>query len=379
MEVFAEEELSEWCSVLATEFGAAAFLENKTVVKGGIEFQCGEQVGLCLNACLKIPSRILQRVWSFNTREWKVVEDNFNKIPWKHYFGSGISDWEIAASESKFNNEKYLRTFLEEKCRGRHYQENPKAVTAYLRVHNNQFTVSRDTSGEHLHFRGYRKEQGEAPLRENLASFLWAFLLKSQSRLAAEDAVIVDPFCGSGTLLFEAALWNQWIQSRSFAASPWIEMNTQERLAKIMQRLKSWHLNLIGVDSDVDVIDKANNNGMEFKRRQPACAATISFRVGDSVAGIMAEPLPKDKVVWLLSNPPYGGKGRLKTEKSWRELWGGALRYYQPEWAVALGPEKDCRKGDKLEGWECIETHRFLNGGLRVVASLWKKGRGKSQ
>ncbi len=372
LEERAQIELTEWTMVLATAFGEEALLYNVEMVKGGIEFEVGEQVGLLLNYVLKLPSRILQRVHSFKTRDWPVVENELRTVNWKSYFPQGVQDFEIAASESRINNEKHLRTFLEEKFEGRHYQKSPQGTVAYLRVHDNQFTLSRDTSGEHLHFRGYRQQQGEAPLRENLAAFLWSMLIKDQSRLNAQEALIIDPFVGSGTVLMEAVLWNQVVSSRTssipFASTPWISKESWLRFERVRERLQPWSLSLVGVDSNAEVLGKARAN---FATK--AQGGSVDFVNEDSVSKQNPNWLPKDKPVWLISNPPYGGKGRLKSELSWRALWEGALVRYQPVWAVALGPERECHKGDRLAHWHCVETQRFLNGGLRVVASVWKR------
>jgi putative N6-adenine-specific DNA methylase len=380
LEESARKELVDWCAIFAMEFGGSAYLPKIEVVKGGIEFRVGEAVGLLLNACLKIPSRILQRVHQFSTREWPIVEQQLRATEWTRYFPHGIGEWEIAASESKMNNEKHLRVFLEQKFSGKFYRENPDGATAYLRVHNNQFTLSRDTSGEHLHFRGYRKLQGEAPLRENFAAFLWAFLHQYVSRIDLEKATIVDPFVGSGTLLVEAYLWNRLIKTRSFGSQNWISAKAQQQLGKVESRLCNWNLNLVGVDIEQDVIIKAEANVRNVLGTAIAMPTAVlpvqfspfQFYVEDSTHKEKPSWLSSSRPVILLSNPPYGGKARMKSSVSWEQLWRSALERYQPEWAVALGPEKDCRKGDCWGQWRCLETHRFLNGGLRVVTSLWK-------
>lgn len=373
LEEAAAQELREWTSVLATEFSGEAFLTSLTVVKGGVEFSVSEQVGLLLNHCLKLPSRILQRVHQFTTREWGVVEKEFDKVPWAQFFPDGIRDWEIAASESRMNNEKHLRRFIDEKfahrCFEVHDPESSKGMVAYLRVHDNLFVLSRDLSGEHLHFRGYRQQQGEAPLRENLAAFLWSFLLKHQTPATLSKATIVDPFAGSGTLLFEALLWNQILRTRHFSGDRALRPQTLERLRRVEAKLKSWSLHLVGVDCLDSVIEKARHN--------QACLVGVStenlrFVVEDSLSSEAPTWLSEKGPVVLISNPPYGGKGRLQSNETWRQLWEKALRRYQPQWAVGLGPERDVRQGDRLGAWHCIEVQRFLNGGLRVAASLWK-------
>ncbi|MEY4615132.1 MAG: hypothetical protein RJB66_92 [Pseudomonadota bacterium] len=373
LEEAAAKELQQWCSVLALEFGDKALLRRCDIVKGGVEFEVGESVGLLLNRCLKIGSRILQRVHSFQTRDWGVVEKEFRTIAWKHYFPKGLREWEIAASDSRMNNEKHLQKFIDEKFKGKFFEVGgADAPVAYLRVHDNIFTVSRDTSGEHLHFRGYRQQQGEAPLRENLAAFLWAFLLEHRSRLVLEQSQIVDPFCGSGTLLFEAALWNAIVASRHFISDPWVEAESQRLFANVGKRLKPWSLQLVGIDSESEVLAKAKSNAERLR-----FTSTLRFLCEDSTSGSFPAWLDQNKPVILISNPPYGGKGRLQSKDSWRQLWGKALDHYQPELAIGLGPEREAKKGDRLGDWQCLEVKKFLNGGIRVAASLWMKNKPK--
>ena len=371
LEERAENELIDWCAVLATEFGAMAYLQKIEVVKGGIEFEIGEPVGLLLNRCLKLPSRILQRIHSFTTREWPVVEKELNKVQWKKYFTLGIKDWEIAASESRMNNEKHLLNLLEEKFANKTYLKSAEGTVAYLRVYDNLFTLSRDTSGEHLHFRGYRQNQGLAPLRENFASFVWSLLIKERSRIDAGNVLIIDPFVGAGTLLFEALLWNQIFDGRQFVGDIWISPEIEAKFQNVRKRLTSWNLNLVGVDIDPEMVKKSLDNLGNLK--QFLKNKQVEFKVGSSTQTSRPEWLNTDREVWLISNPPYGGKGRIKGVESWRTLWEGALNCYNPTWAIALGPERDCKKGDIWSQWQCLDTHRFLNGGLRVAASVWKK------
>ncbi len=75
-------------------------------------------------------------------------------------------------------------------------------VNVYLR--NDEASIAIDLSGESLHERGYRLEQREAPLKENLAAAL--LLLSGYPKIAEEGGALVDPMCGSGTIPLEAAL-----------------------------------------------------------------------------------------------------------------------------------------------------------------------------
>jgi 23S rRNA (guanine2445-N2)-methyltransferase / 23S rRNA (guanine2069-N7)-methyltransferase len=82
-------------------------------------------------------------------------------------------------------------------------REQPQ-VSVYVYLHRNEAAINLDLSGESLHKRGYRLAQGPAPLKENLAA---AILLRADwPKIAKEGGTLLDPMCGSGTLLIEAAM-----------------------------------------------------------------------------------------------------------------------------------------------------------------------------
>lgn len=368
LEALAEQELVDWLAVLAQEYNEKAYLVQSQLVKGGIEFRLHRAVAPLLNHCLKIPSRILERIGSFETRDKKIFAAEMLKVNWKDAFPRGISKWEIAASESKLNNEKHLRVWIEENLQGTRYRSDElHGTAAYLRVHNNQFTLSRDLSGVHLHFRGYRQKQGEAPLRENLAAALWSILFKHLDPMVLAESVIVDPFVGSGTLLIEGWLWNRFIKTRSFAADHWLDSGVKKDFSRVEALLQSWNWRMVGVDTDAEVLKKAEINmaavSMEGVQliQENSCAPGRPDWLMDTMKTV------------LISNPPYGGRGRLESKDSWRGLWGQALLRYNPEVALGLGPEKDVKLMDRLHQWECVDVVRFLNGGIRVAASVWKQ------
>lgn len=379
LEKYAEKELKDWCSLIAIEFGDQAQLLKTELTKGGVEFSiASQQVAFLLNRCLKIPSRILQRIQNFETRDWLEVEKKLIQVDWKRAFPQGICHWEIAASESKINNEKHLAEFLKKHFENKKYEIKDSGTTAYLRVHNNEFTLSRDLSGEHLHFRGYRIQQGEAPLRENLAAFLWAFMLENsnsilQNQYPHKDLVVIDPFSGSGTLLFEANLWNQQLDFRAYHSDAWLTEDSKLAWERFKARLFIPSYQFYGIDLDRNTVNKAQKNLEHFP------LTSIQFYSGNSIevsTDSNLKPLYDSKSdLWLISNPPYGGQGRLKGVASWKTLWEAALIKYRPSMAVALGPERECQKGMVLSHWECLATQKFLNGGIKVSASFWSKKR----
>ncbi|MBA5202280.1 bifunctional 23S rRNA (guanine(2069)-N(7))-methyltransferase RlmK/23S rRNA (guanine(2445)-N(2))-methyltransferase RlmL [Pectobacterium aroidearum] len=171
-------------------------------------------------------------------------------------------------------------------------------------------SVSLDLSGEGLHQRGYRDLAGLAPLKENLAA---AIVLRSGWQ---NGTPLVDPMCGSGTLLIEAAMmaadrapglhrthwgFNAWLKHD---AELWREVTAEAQL-RARQGLQATTSRFFGSDNDRRVIDIAKANA-----RRAGVAELISFGVKD--AAQLQNPLPEGPKGTVISNPPYGE--RLESE-----------------------------------------------------------------
>ncbi|MDE8755583.1 bifunctional 23S rRNA (guanine(2069)-N(7))-methyltransferase RlmK/23S rRNA (guanine(2445)-N(2))-methyltransferase RlmL [Pectobacterium polaris] len=171
-------------------------------------------------------------------------------------------------------------------------------------------SVSLDLSGDGLHQRGYRDLAGLAPLKENLAA---AIVLRSGWQ---NGTPLVDPMCGSGTLLIEAAMiasdrapglhrthwgFNAWLKHD---AELWREVTTEAQ-QRASQGLQTTTSRFFGSDNDRRVIEIAKANA-----RRAGVAELISFDVRD--AAQLKNPLPEGPKGTVVSNPPYGE--RLESE-----------------------------------------------------------------
>ncbi|ARP91267.1 RNA methyltransferase [Bordetella genomosp. 9] len=197
-------------------------------------------------------------------------------------------------------------------------------VHAFLTV--DTATLYLDTSGESLFKRGWRLDKGEAPLRENLAAGMLA--------LADWDpgAPLLDPFCGSGTILIEAA----WIalgvppgiarpfsfeRLRDHDARRWQDIKEDAR-AHIAPRLET---PLFGYDIDPQAIEHARRNAERAWLTEDA----IRFEVGD--ARTLAAPADTG---WIVTNPPYGERLQSGHDESlWRD-WAACLKRNFAGWQV---------------------------------------------
>lgn len=188
-------------------------------------------------------------------------------------------------------------------------------------------TLYLDTSGESLFKRGWRLDKGEAPIRENLAAGLLALSGWDPS------APLLDPFCGSGTILIEAAwialgvpagIWRPFAfeRLRNHDERRWKDIKTEAR-ARIATRLDT---PLTGCDINPHAIEAALSN-MERAWLTPG---TIRFEVADA-----RHVLPPANNGWLVTNPPYGERLDDGDDTLWWE-WSQNLKQNYSGWHVSV-------------------------------------------
>ncbi len=188
-------------------------------------------------------------------------------------------------------------------------------------------TLYLDTSGESLFKRGWRFDKGDAPLRENLAAGILA--------LSGWDpaGALIDPFCGSGTILIEAA----WIalgvppgitrpfgfeRLRDHQPQRWADLK-EEATSRILPGLEA---PLVGIDADPMAIEAAQRNA----ERAFLTEDTIHFELGDARDAVAPAPTG-----WMVTNPPYGERLDEEDLEFWRE-WSSNLKKEFAGWQVNI-------------------------------------------
>ncbi len=198
--------------------------EDLSITDGRVAFTGGAGLLARANLWSRCAERILIRLAAFPAASFDDLYDNVYALPWEDYIpktaqfpvkGSSLSSQlsSVPACQSIVK-----KAVVERLRKGHGVQFLPERGSAYrirFSIRKNQAEVFLDTSGEGLHKRGYRRTSGTAPLKETLAAAMADFTrIRAQSR-------VEDPFCGSGTLLIEAALKAQGIApglNRPFAA-----------------------------------------------------------------------------------------------------------------------------------------------------------------
>lgn len=234
-------------------------------------------------------------------------------------------------------------------------------LRVHAHAHNTRITVSLDLSGESLHRRGYRTEGGEAPLKENVAAGM--LLRAGWPELAAASRSFLDPMCGSGTLLIEAALiaadhapglgrdhygFCGW---RGHDARLWDSLRQE---ARQRSRLDSTPAALLrGSDRDPAAVRTA--------RRNVERAGVARWVELETTA--LLEVVPSSPAGLMAVNPPYGV--RLQDKAAALEIHrqlGQVLRERFQGWSAAIlsgSPEL----GMEL-GLRAARTHKLWNGAL---------------
>ena len=236
-------------------------------------------------------------------------------------------------------------------------------LRVHAHAHGTAMTLSLDLSGESLHRRGYRGSAGEAPLKENVAAGM--LLRAGWEEMAASGAEFLDPMCGSGTLVIEAALiaagrapnlgreYFGFLGWRGHDPQLWGEVRQAAR-DRAQSRLPADQV-IRGRDRDPGAIRDAHANAT-----RAAVEELVQFEVG-----LLAEAAPaaEGESGLLAVNPPYGV--RLEDQEQalalHREL-GRVLRERFRGWQVAIlsgAPQL----GREL-GIRAHRTHALWNGGI---------------
>lgn len=233
-------------------------------------------------------------------------------------------------------------------------EESAPLLHVFIRGESDHFTLSVDTSGELLHRRGYRLEDGGAPLRETLAPGLLA--------LAGYDSSIAlcDPMCGSATLAIEAALVSGGRApgiGRRFAFFDWPGFSSslwQALLAEAQaQALPTIRRPIWASDRDPQVIGMARRNA-----ERAGVLDLIEFQV----CAVDKLRLPSVESGLILTNPPYGKRLRERhLVETYRAL--GQLRRRSPGFRLAVF-SPDAKLATAAGASRLVGSLR--NGGLRV-------------
>ena len=377
-----------------------AELENPKKHLGGIEFECDIFKGLELNAKLKIPSRILMRIEEFAASDFPKLFKKLQRVSWQEMLWPQTPlRFEVSTEESRLSIKKRIASTAEDAIKKYFTSikpdqsiaeiKAPKNLTeqrVFLRIVKNICTLSIDTSGEHLHKRGYRKLIGEAPLRENLASALLNSLFDHAKNLDAQSYELVDPMMGSGTFLLEAFHYFSGSQLRDYAFEAWpfvLKAHLENSDAVVVPGEIAKIRSLNGFDQDDESVRITKEN---FQSLVPGKSKGLSPKF-EFQAEPQFEMQQKDVFQLevlaqtseftriLICNPPYGKRIKVegKITDFYTRLFQVCADKVKPKFAgFLISDEVSENQIHFPKTWTLIEQLKFKNGGLKVRFLIFK-------
>lgn len=294
--------------VLAEELNQLGAQEVKISTRA-VEFTGDQALLYRANIWCRTAIRILVPFADFHARNEEDLYRKISRIRWRRYLSlSQTFAINAVVSNSTFQHSLFLAQLTKDAIVDqfrRETGERPSVDVARpdvrfnLHMYDNQVTLSLDASGDSLHRRGYRLQTNVAPLNEVLAAGI--ILLTGWDR----KSPFIDPMCGSGTLLIEAALLAYNIapglyRGNNFGFVAWPDFD-QKLFDQVVgearaARLPDAEIDIIGSDIDCDYIEAARHNITEAGLEDE-----IRVRVGDIKE---AQRVGEQGVVVL--NPPYG-------------------------------------------------------------------------
>jgi len=315
------------------------------VVQGGVHFEGDDRLLYQSLLWSRLASRILLPLNEFKVHSDLDLYLGVMAIDWPEIFGvdktfavhfSGLND-EIR--NSQYGALKVKDAIVDSFTRKIDQRPNVAKQQPDIRVNvflqRDTASVALDLSGEGLHQRGYRDLTGQAPLKESLAA---AIVMRSGWQVGTP---MVDPMCGSGTLLIEAAMiaadrapglhrqhwgftaWNK------FDAELWREL-TAEAQVRTRRAVQETTSRFFGSDIDRRVIEMARANA-----RRAGVSELINFDAKE--VGKLTNPLPEGPTGTVISNPPYGE--RLESEPALialHNLLGRIMKTQFGGWQLSL-------------------------------------------
>ncbi|MBQ6795957.1 MAG: class I SAM-dependent RNA methyltransferase [Clostridia bacterium] len=294
--------------------------ETTQVVDGSVTFEGDEEAIALANINLRSGERVLIKMGEFKALSFTELFDNVKKLPWENFIGKNdtfpvkgysLKSKLFSVPDCQSIIKKAVVQRLSEKYNVSWFEETGPLYRIQFSIMKDIVTVYIDTTGAPLYKRGYRAEGVLAPLRETLA-----FSMIDISRWRG-DRPFIDPFCGSGTIPVEAALYALNIApgiNRSFECEKWdMFKNDTFKYAREEARDNEERDNKIeiyGSDIDPDAVSLAISNA-----KKAGVADKIRFFKAD-VKDVRAF---SDRGI-VMCNPPYGE--RLMDKKSVERLYG---------------------------------------------------------
>lgn len=336
------------------------------VEDGRITFYGDEEAVCRANVFLRSAERILIKVGSFKAVTFEELFQGTKQLPWEEYIPEDGKFWvaKAASVKSKLFSPSDIQSImkkamverLKEKYHVSWFEESGESFPIRVFLMKDEVTVGLDTTGESLHKRGYRKLTAKAPIAENLAAAL--IMLTPWNK----DRILVDPFCGSGTIPIEAAMMAANMapgMNRNFTAEKW-----EHIVAK-----RNWYDTVDEANEMVDLQVDTDIQGYDLDPEMVAIARENAKLAGvEKLIHFQQRPVanlshPK-KYGFLITNPPYGE--RLEDKENLTGLYRTIGERYQALDAWSMYLITSYEQAERDIGRKADKNRKIYNGMMKT-------------
>lgn len=334
--------------------------DGRVTFEGDLETICRS------NIFLRTAERVMVQIGRFRATTFDELYENMKALPWEDWIPQDGKFWVKKASsvKSKLFSASDIQSICKKAMVDRlkmtyhtdWFKEDGASFPVQIFLLKDEVTVALDTTGDPLHKRGYRTWTSKAPISETLAA---ALIMLTPWRA---DRILVDPFCGSGTFLIEAAMMAANIapgMNRSFTAEAWTHLIPKQMWYDVVEEAEEMvdtdiFCDLQGYDIDPDMIRIARANA-----KQAGVDHLIHFQQRD-----VADLKHSKKYGFIITNPPYGE--RLEDKKDLPALYTTIGQVYRDLDAWSMYLITSYEEAERYIGRKADKNRKLYNGMIRT-------------
>lgn len=327
----------------------------------------GDESAICRsNIFLRTTERVLMRVGKFKAETYDELFESTKAIPWEEFIPKNGRFWVAKATSIKSklfspsDIQSIMKKAMVERLKKTYktdwFDESGEDYPIRVTIMKDEVVVGIDTSGESLHKRGYRKLTSKAPVTETLAAAL--IMLTPWNK----DRILVDPFCGCGTIPIEAAMIGAKIapgMNRSFISENWTHLIPKKKWYEAITEandimLENIEMNIQGYDIDGSMVKAAREN---------AKLAGVDNYIHFQERSMQELRNPK-KYGFIITNPPYGE--RLEDKKAMPKLYKEMGQVFNQLDAWSYFIISGYEDAQKYIGKQATKNRKIYNGMMKT-------------
>lgn len=361
--------------IVPCHFGLEAVLKREiidlgyeiTSVEDGRVTFLGDAEAVCrANVFLRTAERVLIKVGSFHAETYDELFEGTKALPWEEFVPENGRFWvtKAASVKSKLFSPSDIQSIMKKamvermkmKYHTQWFEEDGDRFPVRVFLMKDEVTVGLDTTGDSLHKRGYRKLTARAPIAENLAAALIMLTPWNKSR------ILVDPFCGSGTIPIEAALIAANMapgMNRSFLSETWSHIIPKSEWYDCLDEANE----LVDFSRMPDIQGYDIDGEMVRISRENARLAGVEKYIHFQKREVQQLSHPK-KYGFIITNPPYGE--RLEEKEALPAIYSALGERYKAldSWSLyMITSYEDCQQ---YIGRKADKNRKIYNGMMKT-------------